>query len=93
MQRSGDDGQPRSHEHLSELREPHLRTLAAQTGLGYAALQDPAGLAGLLRDPRLARATRVPTDLHALPAALALLLFCLHFRPDALRRRRAISRT
>jgi mxaL protein len=93
LQRDGADGQPRSHEHLSELREPHLRTLAAQTGLGYAALHDPGALAGLLRDPRLARPARVATDLHALPAAAALLLLCLHLRPDALRRRRKLSRT
>jgi mxaL protein len=91
MQR--EDG-PGSHEHLSELREPHLRALSQRTGLGYAALHDPAGLAPLLRDARLARPTPVPTDLRALPAAAALLLLCLHFRPGALRRRRApLSRT
>jgi mxaL protein len=93
LQRDTAAGQAPSREHLSELREPHLRTLAARTGLGYATLRDPAALAGLLRDPRLARPAQVATHLHAIPAAAALLLLCLHFRPDALRRRRRISRT
>ncbi|MDB5955980.1 MxaL protein [Ramlibacter sp.] len=89
LQRAEGDGPSRSHEHLSELREPHLRALAQRTGLGYASLRDPAALPSLLRDPALARPTEVPTDLRALPAALALLLLALHFRPGALRRERA----
>ena len=94
LQRDADDGAARSHEHLSELREPHLRALSQRTGLGYAALRDAGGLAPLLRDPRLARPTPVPTDLRAIPAVLALLLLCVHFRPGALRRRGArLSRT
>jgi mxaL protein len=94
LQRAAGDGPPGSHEHLSELREPHLRALAQRTGLGYASLRDASGLAALLRDPTLARATPVPTDLRAIPAAAALLLLCLHFRPGTLRRRRAgLSRT
>ncbi|MEJ8838881.1 MxaL protein [Ramlibacter sp. AN1133] len=83
MQRNLAEGQPRSREHLSELREPHLRALAAQTGLGYSALRDPAELPRLMRDPRLARPARVATDLRAIPAAIALLLLCVYFRPDA----------
>lgn len=93
MQRAGGDGQPRSHEHLSELREPHLRMLAGRTGLEYAALRDPAGLAALLRDARLARPVRVPVDLYGVPAALALLLLALHFRPGAPQPGRRLSRT
>ena len=93
MQRQPADGQPPSREHLSQLREPHLRALATQTGLGYAALRDPGELANLLRDPALARPTKVPTDLHAIPAAAALLLLCLYFRPDARGARRRLSRT
>lgn len=87
MQRSAADGQPRSHEHLSELREPHLRTIAAHTGLGYTALRDPDALAAVMRDPRFARRAWVPTDLRAVPAVLGLLLLCAYFRPDARRRR------
>ena len=91
LQRPALEGQPPSREHLSELREAHLRRIAARTGLGYAHLRDPAALAELLRDPRLARPVEVATDLRVVPAALALLLLCLHFRPDVLRRR--FSRT
>ena len=83
LQRNLAAGQPRSREHLSELREPHLRALAAQTGLGYSALRDAAGLAALMRDPRLARPARVATDLRGVPAGLALVLLCVFFRPDA----------
>lgn len=91
MQGGALDGPPRPNEHLSELREPHLRMLAGRTGLVYATLRDPSALAGMLRDPRLANPVPVPTDLHGVPAALALLLLALHFRPAGLRRR--LSRT
>jgi mxaL protein len=69
--------------------------LAVRTGLDYAALRDPAALAALMRDPRLAKPVRVPTDLYAVPAALALLLLVLHLRPRAswLRLRLRLSRT
>lgn len=93
LQRIAADSQARSHEHLSELREPHLRMLAGRTGLNYANLRDPATLAALLRDARLAHAVPVPTDLYAVPAALALLLLVLHFRPASPRLRRRLSRT
>lgn len=92
LQRDPDDGGPRSHEHLSELREPHLRMLSARTGLAYATLRDPAVLPALLRDARLANTVPVPTDLHGVPTALALLLLVLHFRPRW-GSRRAFSRT
>jgi mxaL protein len=93
QQRAAADGPARSNEHLSELREAHLRMLAGRTGLSYAALRDPAALVGLLRDPRLARPVRVPTDLYAVPAALALLLLLVHFRPGLPRLPRWFSRT
>lgn len=86
VQREAADGQPRSHEHLSELREPHLRMLAGRTGLAYATLRDPQALAGLMRDPRLAQPVPVAVDLSSVPAALALLLLVLHFRPAGPRR-------
>jgi mxaL protein len=93
LQRPSVEGQPPSREHLSELHEAHLRRLALRTGLDYAHLRDPAALAGLLRDPRLAHPAQVATDLRVVPAALALLLLCVQFRPDALRRRPRLSRT
>jgi mxaL protein len=91
VQRPFAEGQPPSREHLSEVREAHLRRIAGRTGLGYVHLREPAALFGMLRDPRHARPVQVPTDLRAIPAGLALLLLCLHFRPDVLRRR--LSRT
>ncbi|HET8747683.1 MAG TPA: MxaL protein [Ramlibacter sp.] len=93
LQRPALDGQPPSREHLSELREAHLRRLAARTGLGYAPLRDPAALPRLLADSRFARPAQVATDLHLVPAALALLLLCLYFSPLAPRRRRRTSGT
>lgn len=93
LQRIAADAQARSHEHLSELREPHLRMLAGRTGLAYASLRDPAALAGMLRDARLVHAVPVPTDLYAVPAALALLLLVLHYRPAGLRLPRRLTRT
>lgn len=93
LQRISADSQARSLEHLSELREPHLRMLAGRTGLAYANLRDPALLAQWMRDARLAHAVPVPTDFHAVPAGLALLLLALHFRPAGPRWRRRLSRT
>jgi mxaL protein len=69
-------------EHLSELREPHLRMLAEQVGFRYAPLQRVDDLAGQMQDARFARRTPVATDLSWLPAALALLALTLHFRPQ-----------
>ena len=93
VQSTAAGGQPRSHEHLSELREPHLRVIAGRTGLSYATLHDPGMLATLMRDARLANRVDVPSDLYALPAALALLVLVLHYRPVAPRWRSSLSRT
>jgi mxaL protein len=81
IQREPAPGQPRSHEERSWLHETHLRDLAAEAGLGYATLEGDDDLARLLRDERLARPRRVPTDLAWVPAALALVLLAAHFRP------------
>ncbi len=90
IQRDVAAGAPKSHEELSELNAAHLRALAAQVGFDYATLADPATLADLVRDPRLARRTKVATDLSWLPAGAALLLLVAWFRPAV--RRRALSR-
>ena len=93
IQRDVPAGAPASHEQLSELNEPHLRGLAAQVGFDYAALADPATLADLVRDPRLAHRTKVATDLSWLPASGALLLLAGYFRPAVWhRRRRGLNR-
>lgn len=70
-------------EHLSGLREPHLRALADQVGFNYARLTGPASLSEILRDRRYARRRPTPTDLFWLPASLAVLLLVVRFRPDS----------
>jgi len=70
-----------SHEQLSELREAHLRALAAQTGLGVATAAGPDAVGAALREPRLARRRPVATDLAAVPALLALALLVALHRP------------
>lgn len=69
-------------EHLSGLREPHLRALAEQVGFNYARLTDLTSLSEALRDQQFARRRPTPTDLSWLPAAIAVLLLALRFRPD-----------
>jgi mxaL protein len=69
-------------EHLSPLREPHLRVLAQRVGLDYARLTGPASISEVMRDSRFARSRPVPIDLYWLPVAAALLLLAIHFRPD-----------
>lgn len=71
-----------SIEHLSGLREPHLRALADQLGFDYARLSGPASLSEALRDQRFARRRPTPTDLYWLPASIAVLLLGMRFRPD-----------
>lgn len=70
-------------EHLSGLREPHLQALASQVGFNYARLAGPTSLSEALRDQRFARRRQTPTDLHWLPASIAVLLLALRFRPEA----------
>ena len=77
----GEAGAP-AIEHLSAVREPHLRALSEQLGFNYARLRGPASLSETLRDPRFARRRPEPTDLYWLPVALAVLILALRFRPD-----------
>jgi len=77
----GDNNSP-PIEHLSGLREPHLRALADQVGFNYARLTGPASLSETLRDQRHARRRPTPTDLFWLPASIAVLILAMRFRPD-----------
>lgn len=61
-------------EHLSGLREPYLRLLAAENGLAYHRLRDAQGLSRALRDPALARPVPVRGDLRLPLAAIAVVL-------------------
>jgi mxaL protein len=79
----GTPGEPdaRPREHLSQLREAHLRDLAQKVGLDYARLIDQQSISTLMHEPRFARRTRQPTDVGWIAAALALLLLAIRFRP------------
>jgi mxaL protein len=68
-------------EHLSALREAHLRLLAADTGLGYHRLSDTPGLAAALSAPALARPVSARFDLSPLFAGVALLLLLWSYLP------------
>jgi mxaL protein len=59
-------------EHLSSVREPYLRRLAAETGLGYVHLDGPGGLAAPLRAAATPRP--LPGRLDPRPALLAAAL-------------------
>lgn len=85
---AGNGASGAGREHLSSLREPHLQALARQVGFEYARLVNPTSVSDALRDPRFAERRPVATELYWLPAAAALLVLALHFRPDLPRRKR-----
>lgn len=72
-------------EHLSSLREPYLRLLAAENGMGYHRLDDAQGLAQALQAPALAHPVPTKVDVRPMLAALALALLLASWWP---RRRR-----
>ena len=82
LQYAGPESGGTSHEHLSELREAHLKTLAENVGFGYRRLIDAHSLDHALHDRSLAHPARVLTDLRWIPASLGLLLLVWRFRPD-----------
>lgn len=59
-------------EHLSSLREPHLRAVAQAVGLGYRRLAAPGDLSAALRAPELSRPVRAAVSWRWLPLLLAL---------------------
>lgn len=92
VQRFGPGTPGTAHEHLSELREPHLQALGRLLGLGYRRLVATDTAAAAMLDPALAQPLRVATDLRGWPALLALVLLAARFRPD-LRGRHRRDRT
>jgi mxaL protein len=70
-------------EHLSSMREVHLRALARQTSLEFARLQGFDSIAKALSDARYGRTRPVATDMDWLPLSIALLLMAVRFRPDS----------
>ena len=68
-------------EHLSSLKESHLRDLAELTGLGYARLEASTDVADLLQEERATRTLAVPVDVRAPLAAIALVLLLFAVAP------------
>ncbi|CAN2534554.1 hypothetical+protein [Methylocapsa aurea] len=64
-------------EHLSSVREPYLRQLAETTGLAYAHLEKPDGLAAALLAVAHPRPSLAPVDLRPAFAAAALAGFAV----------------
>lgn len=80
-----------SREHLSDLREDHLKKVARQVGFGYLRLTTSHTLAEAMLDPALAQLRPTATDMRWAPAALALALLLWRFAP-ALPRRTSVKR-
>jgi mxaL protein len=82
-----------NHEHLSELRQDHLRSLAELVGVNYRRLNTPDALKTAMLDRRYAQHLPADTDLRWIPALLALLLLAWRFAPDFgwLRRRHPLE--
>lgn len=70
-------------EHLSALREAHLRALADQLRFDYARLADLSSLSTAMRDSRFTRRVAAPTDLSWIPVALAMMFLAIRFRPKS----------
>jgi mxaL protein len=68
-------------EHLSSLKEPHLRAVAQATGLQYQRLVGAGDLSAMMRAPALARPVQATTSWRWLPALAALLLLARPFLP------------
>lgn len=78
--RSADGRSILGAEHLSALREPHLKALAARVGYSYARLTGPETIVSAMKDERFIRRESAPVDLYWIPAVLAVLLLALRYR-------------
>lgn len=74
-------------EHLSSVREPYLRALGRETGLAYAPLAGPAGLASALAAEATPRPVPGRFDPRPVLGAMALLLLLATFLSALLRAR------
>ncbi|WP_035693300.1 vWA domain-containing protein [Azospirillum halopraeferens] len=79
-------------EHLTEVRESHLRDLAQRTGLGYALLTGVDALEAAVRDTAAVRPIAAAVDLRPVPAAGALLALLALYGVVPLMERRRRSR-
>lgn len=80
---------PEGEEHLTSVKEEHLRQIGSETGLGYVRFDRPEALAEAIEANARPRPIEVPVDLSPIPAAGALLaLAALYGVPFAARLRR-----
>jgi mxaL protein len=70
---------PHGNEHLSSVKEEHLRAIAAQTGLDYAYLDGTEALLQAFEAAARPRNVVVATDVRPYPAGLALALLIVLF--------------
>jgi mxaL protein len=75
-------GSQRNLEHLSQLRQDHLRGLAELMGVNYQRLTASDALKTAMLDRRFARMLPADVDLRWIPASMALLLLAWRFAPD-----------
>src|SRR5690606_14121800 len=66
-----------NNEHMTSLKEDHLKALASQTGLVYARLNGAGALLRAFEEVARPRPVVVATDIRPYPAALALLLLVI----------------
>lgn len=67
-------------EHLSALREPHLKALAERVGYSYARMTEPDSIVSAMKDSRFVRRESAHVDLYWIPALLALALLAWRYR-------------
>jgi mxaL protein len=68
-------------EHLSAVREDHLKLLAGKTGLAYAHVQDAEALSQALMGSAVPHTSQNVRDISAVPAALALAFLTAAYLP------------
>ncbi|MFO1207475.1 MAG: VWA domain-containing protein [Burkholderiales bacterium] len=73
------DGAPAATEHLSSLKEAHLKRLAEELGLAYYRLQSTSGLLAAIDRADLAQEVKAPVDLRGVFALAALGALALMF--------------
>jgi len=75
-----------SHEHLSEVREPYLRTLAREVDFEYQHMSSLDSIREAMLHPQFAEQRRAPTDFGGIAAVAALITLVVGFaRPLAAR--------
>jgi mxaL protein len=86
------DMRANNNEHMTSVKEDHLKEVASQTGLAYAHLDGAGPLLRAFETVARPRAVVVAADIRPYPAALALLLLVLLYGALPLRDRLAARR-